>query len=150
MAVDFSIKNAPKYRVATVEWSGTWSDASIRSHFEDLAGSAREVGLKTGKWIFRELSEGKFQACIEVKGEARSNGKFRVRTLPPATVASVVFDPEEVSSRVVYHGLSDWTRWRKKEGEIKGVSSTREIYAGNPWKDKTAWARTEIQFVVRK
>jgi len=150
MTVDFSIKNAPKYRVATVEWSGKWSDTSIRSHFERLERSTKDEGLKTGKWIFRELSDNRFEACIEVKGDAKSNDKFRIRTLPSVPVASVAFDPDEVSPRVVYHGLNDWTRWRKKDGEIKGVRQAREVYGGNPWKDKSAWARTEVQFVVRK
>jgi effector-binding domain-containing protein len=150
MTVDFSFKSAPSYRVATVEWSGTWNDRSIRSHFEELDRSAREAGIRTGKWIFRELDDNRFQACIEVKGEARSNGKFHVRTLPAVEVASVVFDPDEVSSRVVYHGLNDWLRWRKKDGEVRSVSSAREVYGGNPWKDKNAWARTEVQFIVRK
>jgi hypothetical protein len=61
----------------------------------------------------------------------------------------VRFDPTVVSPRVVYHGLSDWLRWQRKEKKIRSVVSYREIYEGNPWKDKRAWSRTEVQFVVR-
>jgi hypothetical protein len=50
---------------------------------------------------------------------------------------------------VVYHGVTDWLRWRRKEKEIKGVGAYREVYQGNPWSDRKAWSHTEIQVVVR-
>ncbi len=58
--------------------------------------------------------------------------------------------PERRFPRVVYHGLSDWLRWQRKEKEVRSVLSYREVYEGNPWKDQKAWSRTEVQFVVRK
>ena len=62
----------------------------------------------------------------------------------------MVFDPEVVEPRVVYHGLSDFLRWRKKSGEIRSVGDYREVYQGDPWKDRRAYAHTEVQYVVRK
>ncbi len=76
-------------------------------------------------------------------------GAVHLRTLPATRVASVVFDPEVVSPAVVYHGLTDWLRWRKKDKKIQRVVSYREVYRGNPWKDKSAYSRTDVQFVVR-
>jgi hypothetical protein len=60
-----------------------------------------------------------------------------------------VFDPEVVSPRVVYHGMTDWLRWRRKEREVRSIGQYREVYPGDPWRDKNAYARTEIQVVVR-
>ncbi|MFZ0698615.1 MAG: hypothetical protein WAN74_00220 [Thermoplasmata archaeon] len=60
-----------------------------------------------------------------------------------------MFDPEEIAPRVVYHGLVDWLRSRRKEGKVGPVLATREVYTGDPWTDEKAWARTEVQFVVR-
>ena len=41
-------------------------------------------------------------------------------------------------------------RWRRKDKEIRRVLSSREVYSGNPWTDPKAWAKTEVQFLVRK
>ena len=65
-------------------------------------------------------------------------------------MARIVFDPDMVEPRVVYHGLSDFLRWRKREGEIRAIGDYREVYPGDPWKDRHALAHTEIQTVVRK
>ena len=149
MVVDFKFKKAPTYRLATFAWTGPWKDARIRSEFEKLAAWAARRGLRTGRWVFLEPSQRRFVVGIEVKGTKRGEGPIHLRTLPAARVASVVFDPAVVSPRVVYHGLSDWLRWRRKDGEIKGVGSYREVYDGNPWTNARAWARTDVQMVVR-
>jgi hypothetical protein len=65
-------------------------------------------------------------------------------------VASVVYDPKVIEPRVVYHGLTDWLRWRRKEGEIRSVGDYREVYTADPWTDAKAYAHTEVQIVVRK
>jgi DNA gyrase inhibitor GyrI len=149
MTVDFKFKRAPACRVATIAWKGPWSDARVRSKFYRVARWARTHGLRTGKWIFLEPAERSFVVGIEVAGKAKSEGGVRVRTYPSARVASIVFDPEAVSPRVVYHGVTDWLRWRKKEREIRSVGQYREVYTGDPWRDPKAFARTEVQVVVR-
>jgi effector-binding domain-containing protein len=149
MAVDFGFKRAPAYRVAAVAWKGPWSDARVRAKFQKVVSWARARHLRTGKWIFREPTMRSFEVAIEVRGKARSEGGVRVKTYPGARVVSVVFDPDVVSARVVYHGVTDWLRWRKKEKEIRSVGDYREVYAGSPWTDKKAYARTEVQVVVR-
>jgi hypothetical protein len=151
MTVDFRFRQAPTYRVASVTWKGPWNERRIRGEFEKLARELAQRKVRTGKWIFMEQAdERQWTACIEVKGPAkRDGGGARMRTLRASKVASVVFDPDAVSARLVYHGLNDWLRWRRKEGEIRSVGSAREVYDGNPWTNRAAWARTEVQFVVR-
>lgn len=150
MTVDFVLKKTPSLRVATIRWKGKYDERQIQKRFEEVEKWAQAKGLKTGRWVFREPDSRVWDTGIEVKGTARSEGRVKVRTLPAGTVACVCFDPDVVSPRVVYHGLTDWLRWRRKEKEIRSVVSYREIYEGNPWKDKRAWSRTEVQFVVRK
>jgi hypothetical protein len=50
----------------------------------------------------------------------------------------------------VYHGLNDWLRWRKKDGEVKSVRTSREVYSADPWTNKTAWKTTTVEYVVRR
>ncbi len=149
-AVDFAWGKSPAIRVAAIAWTGPWNEKKIRAQFERVDRWARERRVRTGRWLFREPGERSWEVAIELKGRARGSGPIRTRTLPAATFAKVVFDPEVVSPRVVYHALADHLRWRRKEKEIRSVVSTREVYAGNPWTDRKAWARTEVQFLVRK
>jgi effector-binding domain-containing protein len=150
MTVDFAWGKSPQLRVATIAWEGPWNEKKIRAQFERVAKWAKAEGVRTGRWVFREPGERRWEAGIEVKGKVRGSGPVHTKTLPAATVARVVFNPEEVSPRVVYHGLNDWLRWRRKAKEIRSVVSSRELYSGNPWTDPKAWSRTEVQFVVRK
>jgi len=149
MKVDFTFKRTPSYRVAYLAWKGPWKDATIRRNFEKVAQWAKARGYGPSLWIFREPGERRWETGIVVNARARSEGKIRIRTLPATRVASVVFDPEVISPAVVYHGLTDWLRWRKKDKKVKRVVSYREVYRGNPWKDQSAYARTDVQFVVR-
>jgi len=150
MSVDFVIKKAPAYRVASIRWKGPWSDAAVRRKFGEVLGWARRQHLTTGKWIFREPAERSFEVAVEVRGPAKSDRKVRIRTFPAGSVASVVFDPKVIEPRVVYHGLSDWLRWQRKEGTLRSVGDYREVYSGDPWTDAKAYARTEVQYTVRK
>jgi len=150
MTVDFSWGRAPAMRVAAIAWSGPWNERKIRSQFERVERWARANGVRTGRWIFREPGERRWEVCLELRGRVRGSGPVRTKTFRAARVARVVFDPDQVSPRVVYHGLSDWLRWQRKEKEIRSVVSSREVYSGNPWTDRQAWSRTEVQFVVRK
>jgi effector-binding domain-containing protein len=150
MPVDFAWGRSPSLKVAAIAWKGPWNERKIRSQFERLERWAKERRLRTGRWIFREPGERRWEVAIELRGRARGADGVRTKTLPAATLARVIFDPEVVSPRVVYHGLSDWLRWRRKDKEIRSVVSTREVYSGNPWTDARAWAHTEVQFLVRK
>lgn len=150
MAVDFEFKSVPEMRIASYTWKGSWSDARIHRGFLTAAAWAKKRKLRTGRWIFEEPNTKTFVMSVEIKGKAKSGDGVRVRRLRAARVASVLFDPEVVEPRVVYHGLTDWLRWRRKEKTIRSVGAYREVYLGDPWKDKKAYARTEVQVVVRK
>lgn len=153
MVVEFAWKRTPKYRVASVRFVGPYRESRIRSEWEGIAKWAKAHGLRTGKWFFTEDSAGKqyrFDLAIEVRGAAKSDRKIRLRTLPASPIASVTFNPDQVAANVVYHGLNDWLRWRKKDKSIKRARTWREVYDGNPWTDKRAWSRAEIQVLVTK
>jgi effector-binding domain-containing protein len=150
MTVDFAWGRSPRVKVAAVAWSGPWSEKKIRSQFERVERWARAHRLRTGRWVFREPGDRRWEAAIEVRGRASGSGGVRTKTLRAASFARVVFDPEVVSPRVVYHGLADWLKHQRRERTIRAVLSTREVYSGNPWSDRRAWARTEVQFLVRK
>lgn len=150
MVVDFAWRDAPSYRVASVVRIGPWKEDNLRPEFSELVRWAKRQHVWTGKWIFFERDSHRWEACLEISGRPSPEGRIRLKTLPPARAASIVFDPDLVSSRLVYHGLLDWTRQRKKDGEIQGVTQIREIYSGNPWSDKRAWSRCEVQFLVRR
>jgi hypothetical protein len=150
MTVDFVLKSVPKYRVGFVTRVGPWNPNHLRSEFRELRKWAARQKLRTGHWIFVERGHHRWEACLEVLGVAAPAGRVRVKTLPPARAATLLFDPDEVSSRVIYHGLNDWTRLLKREGKIRGITATREVYTGDPWVDKDAWAHCEVQFLARK
>lgn len=153
MTVDFALKRAPKYRVASVRWTGPYQEGRVRSEWEKLAKWAKARGLRTGRWFFSEDGSGpryRFEVAVEVRGDAKAEGKVRLRTLPASPIATVTFNPDEVSARVIYHGLNDWLRWQKKEKTIKRVRTYREVYSANPWKDAKAWSKAEIQVLVSK
>ncbi|HTT72864.1 MAG TPA: GyrI-like domain-containing protein [Thermoplasmata archaeon] len=147
MTVDFAFKRAPAYRIASIRWTGPWSDAKIHAQFRRVVAWTRQHGLRTGKWIFLEPADRTWEVGLEIRGAARSEGGVRVRTLPATRVASVVFDPEVVSSAVVYHGLMDWLRWRRKDGKVRSVLGHREVYGADPW--SKAGGSVDVQFAVR-
>ncbi|MGI0079759.1 MAG: GyrI-like domain-containing protein [Nitrososphaerales archaeon] len=155
--MDFEIKRTPGYNVASMRYVGPYKDNILRKEFELIASWARKSKLGTGKWFFYELdgpnkpaSKRRWDACIEIRGKARPGDKIRLKKIRAATVACVKFDPDQVSARLVYHGLESWLKWRRKYGEYKESGATREVYSGNPWTSKSAWASTEIQIPVRK
>jgi effector-binding domain-containing protein len=150
MTVNFSFRRAPSYRVATLSRTGGWDEKKLRGQFKTLEEWAKKNHLRTGRWMFFEPNMRTFVAGIEVKGSATGKGKIRVRTLPATTVATVTFNPDDISPEVIYHGLNDWLRLRKKEKKIKKVLSAREVYTGDPWSGPKVWGKTEIQFVVKK
>ncbi len=150
MAVDFSLRKTHRYRVASIVRVGPWKPDNLRTEFGELVRWATKRKVPTGRWIFLERDRNRWEACLEIKREAETDGRIRLKTLPASWAARVVFDPDRVSSRLVYHGLSDWTRSRRRAGDLRSVEAVREVYAGDPWNDKNAWAHCEVQFVVRK
>ena len=150
MLVDFKIKRSPAYRVASITWKGPWNERRIRSEFARIERWAKLQRLRLGRWLFLEPGTRTWEVAIEVRGDARPTAPIRLRTFPACSVASVVFDPEVVSPAVVYHGVTDWLRWRKRDKTIRSVGAYRELYDRDPWRNSKAWARTEVQVVVRR
>ena len=147
---DFALTRAPSYRVATIVGKVPWTDAVLRRTFGRLVQWAASEKIPTGKWIVLSRSSKYWEACLEIKRDARGNGDVHVRTLPATAVASIKFDPESVSPRVIYHGLSDWLKWRRKAREISSVGFTREIYDADPWTNPRAWSNVTVEYAVRK
>jgi DNA gyrase inhibitor GyrI len=149
MVIEFAFRKAPSYRVAYRMVNGPWNEAKMRAGFHAVSAWAEKNGIATGRWVIQGGSRGGHLVGIEAGGDAKASGGIRVRTLPASRVAFVVFDPDVVSPEVIYHGLMDWLRWRKKDGRIRRVVTSREVYEGDPWTDPKAGARAEVQFVVR-
>ncbi|HXW36494.1 MAG TPA: GyrI-like domain-containing protein [Nitrososphaerales archaeon] len=158
MVVDFAIRKFSGCKVASVTYVGAYRGTDMmRDEFYKIIAWAREKGIRTGRWFFLEHdspgmhgNKRKWEACVEIKDRARSGGGIRIRELPPQLVASIRFDPDKISPRVIYCGLSGWIEWRKKEKEYKEAGEAREVYTGDPWKSTRAWANTEIQVPVKK
>jgi len=147
--VDFVLKRVARVRVASIVRIGPWFEENLRAEFRELVRWAAEQKVRRGRWIFFHHGGHRWEACLEYFGPATADGRVQLKTLPAGRVASVTFDPDAVSSRVVYHGLSDWTRERRRDGQIRSVGGSRELYAGDPWSDRAAWKRCEVQFLVR-
>lgn len=159
MTVDFEIRKVPEYRLATRTMKGSWpGDKALRFEFERIQIWANKKGIKTGRWVFREFGEYdepskmRFEVGIEIRGKGpmRGDNGVSIKTLPASAVAVVTFDPEVISPRVIYHGLTDWLRWQKKERKYEEAGAYREVYEGNPWSDTVAWAHTQVQVPVKK
>jgi len=150
MVVDFELHKAPSYRVASISRIGPWKEGNLRREFRELTTWAKGIGVRTGRWIFYHKGDDRWDACLEIKGTAKATGRIRLKTLPATYVARCIFNPDVIADRVIYHGLSDWTRWRRRYAEIKAVGGSREVYSGDPWTDARAWANCEVQFLVRK
>ncbi|MGD0145405.1 MAG: GyrI-like domain-containing protein [Nitrososphaerales archaeon] len=160
MVVDFEMRKAPEFKLATRTLKGPWpGDRALRSEYEKVLEWAKGKGMKTGKWFFREFDDDdtppalrRWEAGIQVLGKepVRGGKGVSVVTLPACTVATVTFNPDQVSPRVVYHGMTDWLRWREKAGEYKESGTYREVYVGNPWSSRRAWAHTQVQVPVKK
>ncbi len=86
------------------------------------------------------------EACLQIKGNAKSEGKIKVKTLPAQNVASVTFNPDKVSPHLVYSGIYGWLRY----SGFKDTTQGREVYDGNPWRNPRAWANAEVQVPAKK
>jgi effector-binding domain-containing protein len=160
MTVDFSMRKVPEYRLATRTVTGAWpGDKALRAEFGKVQAWAKENGLRTGKWFFREFGDDgtpdekwRWEMGVEIrgKGTVRAGKGIVMKTLPSSMVAAVTFDPEKISPRVIYHALTDYLRERAKEGEYKEAGPYREVYLGDPWSSKKAWANTQVQVPVKR
>ena len=150
MVVAFHLERAPAYHVASIVRVGPWKEENLKTEFGELTRWARRHRVRTGRWIFLERSHTRWEACLQIQGHPRPEGRIRLKTLPAAWAATVTFDPETVSSSIVYHGLHGWTRSRRRAGHLTSVTGIREIYPGDPWTDRRAWAQCRVEFLVRK
>jgi hypothetical protein len=150
VVVDFVLERVPRRRIASILRIGPWKEDHLREEFGELLRWATKSAVPTGRWIFLDLGAHRWEAGLEIHGDARPTGRVRRRTLPGTWVARVRFDPDRLAPRLVYHGLREWTRARRRDGTIRSVGSVREVYPGDPWKDPSAWASCEVQFVVRR
>jgi effector-binding domain-containing protein len=156
MFVGFKLKTAPSYKVACIMHIGPYSGPNMwRTEFNQLVKWAKKRKLRTGKWICyfidewgkRPESKRRSVACLEIKGKAKPEGKIKIMKLPRQRVVSVTFDPDKVSSSLVYHGIEGWLQYTPP---LKQAGTSRELYNGSPWTDPKAWANTEVQVPVKR
>ena len=160
MLVDFKIKKFSGCRVASITYVGPYREGGdmMREEFNQIVKWARKKGVRTGRRFFAMLDESevpdkkrRWEAAIEVKGaKAEAQGGIQFREFPDQLVASVTFDPEKVSPRVIYYGLEGWLEWGEKRREYKSAGPTREVYRRDPWRSAAAWANVEVQAPVKK
>ena len=141
--------------MAYITRTGPYSGQNMwHAEFGQLVRWARKKKLRTGKWIMYFIDEWgqkperqrRSVACLEIKGRAEPQGKIRIMTLPRQRVAYVIFDPEQVADRLVYHGLEGWLQYRT----YKEAGPSREVYNGSPWTDAQAWANAEVQVPIKR
>jgi effector-binding domain-containing protein len=155
MVVDIKVKQVPGCTVASMIHYGPHGPNMFRTEFDYLTKWAKKNKLRTGKWIMRWLDEYgskpaskiRSEACLEIRGKARVEGRVRIKKFPKHTVVAVTFDPDKVSARLVYSGIYGWIRYSDMEATD---SPAREIYVGNPWKNPRAWANAEVQVPVKR
>jgi effector-binding domain-containing protein len=156
MVVRIRVKPVRSYRVASMLRVGPYSSNMLRAEFTQLKNWAKRRELRTGTWFLyfidepggrRPANKLRSEACLEIKGKAvKSEGKVKVKKLPKQTVASVTFNPDKISPSLVYAGIWGWIQWRN----YKAAGLSREVYSGSPWKDKRAWANTEVQLPIKR
>ena len=160
MFVDFKVKKFSGCRVASITYVGPYREGGdmMREEFNQIVNWAKEKRLRTGRWFFFADQNGpevpdkkrRWEAAVEVKGaNAKAQSGIRFRELPDHLVASVTFDPQRVSPRVVYYGLEGWLEWGE-DRKYKSAGMPREVYKGDPWRSARAWANVEVQIPVKK
>jgi len=125
-----------------------------RSEFNQLVKWAGKKRLRTGKWIVYFIDEWgtkpnqqrRSVACLEIKGRATPEGNIKIMTLPRRKVASVTFNPDQVSTDLIYHGIEGWLEYHT----FKEAAPSREVYSASPWINRKAWANTEVQVPLKR
>src|SRR5208337_2233098 len=155
MMVDFKVKSERSYTVAYLIHIGGYSGQSMwRAEFSQLERWAKKRKLGTGKrimyfidkWGEKPNKKRRSVAALEIKGKAEPEGKIRIMKLPKQKVVSVSFDPNKVSSDLVYHGLESWL----ESGAYKQTARSRELYNDNPWASAEAYANCEVQVPIKR
>src|SRR2546426_12802198 len=144
MLVDFTIKKFSGCRVASITYVGPYREGGdmMREEFNQIVKWARENRVRTGRWFFAMLDESevpdkkrRWEAAIEVKGaKGEAEGGIRFRKLPDQLVASVTFDPDKVSPRVIYYGLMAWLAQLRKDRAYKSAATTGVVHTRDPSK----------------
>lgn len=155
MKVDFKVKVAPTYKVGyIIRYGGYVKDKTWRPEIAQLERWSKKNKLRTGKrimyfidkWGEKPQKQRRSVAALEIKGKAYPEGRIQIMTIPRQRVVSVVFDPELVSDDLVYYGIEGWLQYSK----YKQVDTPREVYSGNPWTDRKAWANCEVQVPIKR
>lgn len=155
MKVEFKVKVAPGYNVAYITRIGPYIGSNMwRAEFNQLEKWAKKRKVRTGKWIMYFVDEwGKKPekkrrsvACLQVKGRASPEGHIKMMKIPRAKVVSVVFNPDEISDSIIYHGIEGWLPYRP----YKQAGRSRELYNGSPWTNPQAWANCEVQVPLKR
>lgn len=155
MVVQARLKNAPSYSVASLMHVGPYRPDMLRAEFSRLMSWAKKRKLRTGKWFAyfhdepggrRPASKFRSEACLEIRGRAKPEGKIRIKKLPKQRVASVVFNPNQISPDLIYGGLYGWVQY----SGLRNAGPPREIYTSDPWKNARAWANVEVQMPVKR
>jgi len=153
--VDFKVKTAPGYNVAyLIHFGGYLGQSMWRSEFTQLERWAKNRKLRTGKrimyfidkWGERPNKKRRSVAALEIKGKAKLEGKILIMKLPRQKVVSISFDPNKVSSDLVYHGLESWL----ESCNYKQTGRSRELYNDNPWTNADAYANCEVQVPIKR
>lgn len=161
MVVDIVTKREPGHKVIVKSYMGPWTgDDMLREEFTELERWAKKNGIRTSKWFRIYLDkyavespsdQRRWWASIAYRGRTHAlPPRMEAKFLPPELVASVTFNPEVVSDRLVFHGLECWLDWRTKQGEFEEAGPTREVFVGNPWVDPVARTQIELQVPIRK
>jgi DNA gyrase inhibitor GyrI len=88
MVVGKRAKPASSYTVASMMYVGPYTRNMLRTEFNQLVNWAKENNIRTGKRIFyslddpggrRPASKLRSEACSEIKGKARTEGKVKVK-----------------------------------------------------------------------
>ncbi|HUK27864.1 MAG TPA: GyrI-like domain-containing protein [Candidatus Acidoferrales bacterium] len=156
MKVDFTVKNAPSYKVAYILRYGPYAGQDTwRSELTQIERWAKRNRIRTGKWIvyFIDKWTAKSQkkrrsiAAIEIKGKGKPQAKIRLMKIPRQKVVSVTFDPNNISADLVYLGIEGWL---EESRTYTQTTRSREVYNGNPWTNPNAWANCEVQVPIRR
>ena len=126
-------------------------EVTHESHVAEISEALDKTGNSTGVILPKDVMA-RLQLSVGDKFYATltPEGGIRFRDFPDQLVASVTFDPEKVSPRIVYYGLEGWLDQKRKDREYKSAGPAREVYTGDPWRSARAWANVEVQVPVKK
>jgi effector-binding domain-containing protein len=155
MKAEIKVVRAPSYTVAYMIRVGPYTGQNMwRSELSQLDRWAKKRRLRTGKWIMyfidrwgeKPAKQRRSVAAVQLKSNARAEGKVKIMRIPSQKVASVTFNHDKVSEELVYYGLESWL----DAGSYKQAGTSRELYDGSPWANPRAWANCEVQVPLKR